>query len=116
MNPNLSFMLRQKVIFMLLLVPSLVTTGCFFQAPVEERFINASAEIACFRQKNNVGEKVLTPQEEEKRNQDLTKMINDTAAKYGFSGREELDTLADQYKTSEEMVIKTREKTKTLCP
>lgn len=95
----------------------LICSSCTMGMSIEDRFIHASAEIACvYNPSKNTEQSIMSPEELEKKSNTLQKTIETIARKYDFNDIKELDDLSQQYKFNPVIISKTQEKIQSLCP
>lgn len=103
----------------LLLGMTLVLTACS-TTPLsrEDMFINATAQIACATQHMAATDTAdnSQPNNAQPTGKDIQAKADELAKQFGFKGVDELNELAKSYKANQNIVNKTKEKIKQMCP
>ncbi len=94
-----------------------VLSGCSASASQEDLFVDATSDIACATQQNNLDvRKDSADSQPLKNGKELEAAATSIAKRYGFDDLEELNSLARKYKNNEDVLSRTRQKIQQRCP
>lgn len=89
--------------------------GCGTALSEEERFISATATMACLKTPASVSENANEADREQALLQKKMQQMDDIARQNGFQDKNGLDTLAQKYQQDQAIITRVREKMKQLC-
>ncbi len=95
----------QKTFLITLLLILSACSANLATGPESDRFVGAITEIGCLGKKE--------PPSDSKT---MTAELETIAKKYGFAGRQELDTMATKYRNSGAVIQQVKDKLNTQCP